>query len=102
MLFLVISSPYPSRPEDTKTVRLEFRHWIKSLEAQKKVLYAFPKVCRGYTAVFDVSSNEELHEYLTSWSDIIPVSFEILPLVSPEVSEKMLGGKHIRRDSLEE
>jgi len=90
MLFLIISNPHPSKPEESKTVRLEFRHWIKALETEKKVLYAFPRVCRGYAAVFDVVGNEELHEFLTKWSNIIPVSFDIYPLVSPETSERLL------------
>lgn len=40
MLYLIISTPRPSKPEDVKNVRLEFRSWINDLKS-KKTLFAF-------------------------------------------------------------
>jgi hypothetical protein len=44
MFYLVISTPHPSRPEDVKNVRLEFRSWINELIAQSKVICFYPRV----------------------------------------------------------
>ena len=80
MLFLIISSPHPSRPSDVKRARSKFREWIEGLRSQGKVLFFYPIVGRGSAVGLDVSSNDELHELMTQWSDIIPVSFDIYPL----------------------
>jgi hypothetical protein len=90
MLFLVISSPSISRPQDMKSARQEFRNWIKELQAKNKVICFYPKVGRGSIVIFDVSSNDELHLQMTQWLDIVPVSFEIHPLVNPSEAEKLL------------
>lgn len=34
MLFLVISTPHPSRPEDVKDARAKFRVWIDKRERE--------------------------------------------------------------------
>lgn len=91
MLYLVISTPHPSRPDDVKGTRLEFRSWIKDLKAKNKVLCSYPKVGRGSVVILDVSSNDELHELLTQWLNIMPVSFDIYPLAAPAEAEKPLS-----------
>jgi hypothetical protein len=35
MLYLVISTPHPFRPEDMKNARLEFRSWIDDSKSKK-------------------------------------------------------------------
>ncbi|WXG40878.1 MAG: DUF3303 family protein [Candidatus Freyarchaeum deiterrae] len=90
MLFLVISSPYSSKPEDVKNARLEFRSWIKDLKSKSKVTCFYPKVGRGSVVIFDVSSNDELHKLLTHWLNIVPVSFDIYPLATPSEAEELL------------
>jgi hypothetical protein len=47
MLYLVISTPHPSKPEDVKNARLEFRSWIKDLKSENKVICFYPRVGRG-------------------------------------------------------
>ena len=47
MLYLVISTPHPSKPEDVKNARLEFRPWIKDLKSQNKLVCFYPRVGRG-------------------------------------------------------
>jgi hypothetical protein len=57
MLYLVIITPYLSKPEDVKNARLEFRSWIKNLKSKNKVVCFYPRVGRGSIVIFDVSSN---------------------------------------------
>jgi muconolactone delta-isomerase len=82
MLFLVISTPHPSRPEDVKDARLKFRQWIDDLKLKKKVICFYPRVGRGSVVIFDVASNDELHDIMTQWLNIVPVSFDIYPLAT--------------------
>ena len=90
MLFLVISSPHPSKPEDVKNARLEFRSWIEDLKSKHKVACFYPKAGRGSIVIFDVSSNDELHKLLTQWLTTVPVSFNIHPLATPSEAEELL------------
>jgi muconolactone delta-isomerase len=90
MLFLVISSPHPSVPEDVKNARLEFRSWIADLESENKVVCFYPRAGRGSVVMLNVSSNDELHKLLTQWSNIVPVSFDIYPLATPAEAEELL------------
>lgn len=90
MIYLVISSPYPSKPEDVKNARLEFRSWISYLQTKKKVTCFYPRVGRGSVVIFDVSSNDELHKLMTQWLDIVPAGFDVFPLVSPSEAERLL------------
>jgi muconolactone delta-isomerase len=90
MLYLVISTPHPSKPEDVKNARLEFRSWIKNLKSENKVVCFYPRVGRGSIVVFDVSSNDEIHKLMTQWLNIVPVSFDVYPLASPLEAEELL------------
>jgi muconolactone delta-isomerase len=90
MLYLVISTPHPSRPEDIKNVRLTFRSWVKDLKSENKIVCFYPRVGRGSVVIFDVSSNDELHGLMTQWLDIVPVSFDIYPLTTPSEAGKLL------------
>ena len=90
MLYLVISTPHPSKPEDVKNARMEFRSWISNLKSDNKVICFFPRVGRGSVVIFDLSSNNELHELMTQWLNIVPMSFDIYPLASPSEAEELL------------
>ena len=90
MLFLVITSPPPSRPKEVKDIRLQWRAWLKDLKARKKVVSFYPRVGRGAVVIFDVASNDELHEFMTQWLNIIPVNFDIYPLPTPSFEEDVL------------
>jgi muconolactone delta-isomerase len=90
MLYLVISTPHPSRPEDIKNARLAFRSWVKDLKSENKIVCFYPRVGRGSVVIFDVSSNDELHGLMTQWLDIVPVSFDIYPLTTPSEAEELL------------
>jgi muconolactone delta-isomerase len=90
MLYLVISSPIPTKPQDVKSARLQFRSWIKDLKAANTVVCFYPRVGRGSVVIFDISSNDELHKLLTQWSDIVPARFDIYPLATPSEAEELL------------
>ena len=90
MLYLMISTPHPSKPEDVKNARLEFRSWINDLKSKNKVVCLYPRVGRGSVVIFDVSSNDELHKLMTQWTNIVPVSFDIYPLATPSEAEELL------------
>jgi len=90
MIYLVISTPHPSKPEDVKSARLEFRSWITDLKSKNKLVCFYPRVGRGSIVILDVSSNDELHKLMTEWLNIVPVSFDIYPLTTPSEAEELL------------
>ena len=90
MLFLVISAPDITRPEEARAGRRQFRSWIASLQTQGSVLTFYPLAGRGSVVIFDVPTNEELHALLTQWANIIPASFDIRVLVEPAAAEGLL------------
>jgi len=90
MLYLLISTPHPSRPEDVKGARLEFRSWIGRLKAENKVVCFYPRAGRGSVVILELASNDELHEIMTEWSNIVPVAFDVYPLATPAQAEELL------------
>ena len=85
MLYLVISNPQFAKPSDVTNARAEFRQWIEDLKLRKKVINTYHKIGKGSVVLFDVSSNDELHEIMTMWLSIVPVpiTYDIIPLVTP-------------------
>ena len=90
MLYLVISTPHPSKPEEVKNARLQFRSWIADLKSRNKVVCFYPRVGRGSVVIFNVSSNDELHELMTQWLNLVPVGFDTYPLATPSEAEGLL------------
>ncbi len=90
MLFLVTNTPHPSKLDDAKNARMEFRPWINGLESKNKVICFYPRVGRDSIAILDVSSNDEFHALMTEWLTIVPVSFDIFPLANPSEAEELL------------
>lgn len=90
MLYLVVSTPHPSKPEEVKNARKKYGSWITDLKSKNKAICFYPKVGRGAVVIFDVASNDELHKLLTKWLNIVPASFDIYPLATPSEAEKLL------------
>ena len=90
MLYLIVSTPHPAKPEDVKDVRSKWWPWAEDLKSTGKAICYYARVGRGAIAILDVSSNEELHELLTQWSNIVPVTFDIYPLVGSEQARQLL------------
>ncbi len=90
LLFLVITTPHPQKPEEVANARLEFLKWMDTLQKDRVVLNFYPRVGRGAIAIFDVTSNDQLHELLTRWTSFVSVEFEIYPLASVESTKRLL------------
>jgi muconolactone delta-isomerase len=90
MLFLAISTPAPTRPTTVTAARKKFWAWIapQLKSGAAKSVYARPG--RGAVVVFDVPDNETLHARLNEWADMIPATFEILPLIDPQAAQGYL------------
>ncbi len=84
MLFLVISSPVPTRPSDAREARKNFWPWVEDKIARGIARSFYPRTGRGAVAVFDVDSHETLHHLLNEWMDAVPCEFQILPLMEQE------------------
>ena len=91
MLFLVISTPHPTRPSEVKELIKQYWPWAQDKLDRKLAVSFYARTGRGAVAIFDVPSNAELHRLINEWSDIIPAEFEIFPLVSPEEVQDFLN-----------
>jgi muconolactone delta-isomerase len=98
MLFLVISTPRPERPSDFPELRQSFWPWIAKYEANGVCRDIYARVGRGAVAIFDVESNEALHQILNDWADIIPAHFDTYPLVDLEARKRMLAAQVAARN----
>ena len=90
MLFLVISNPRAEPPSSVVAARQRYWDWIAPLQASGEVRFVYARVGRGAVVLFDVPSNEVLHQRLNEWQDIIPVQFETYPLIDPEAAQQFL------------
>ncbi len=84
MLFLVISTPAPTRPSEVREQRKKFWPWVEDKMDRGVARSCFPRTGRGAVAVFDVDSHQTLHRLLNEWADFIPAEFGIYPLMEPE------------------
>jgi len=91
MLFLVISEPRPEPPSSVADQRNRFWDWVAPLHASGEVRSVHAKVGRGAVALFDVPSNECLHQRLNEWADIIPARFEVHALIDPDAARAFLN-----------
>ena len=90
MLFLVISTPAPTKPSAVNASRRQFWRWIDPHLASGTAKSVYARPGRGAVVVFDVESNEALHALLTEWAEMIPATFELYPLISPKAAESYL------------
>lgn len=90
MLFLVISEPRPEPSSSVVTSRQQYWDWIAPSQASGEVRSVYARVGRGAVVLFDVSSNEVLHQRLNEWQDIIPIRFEVYPLIDPAAAQQFL------------
>ena len=84
MLFLVISTPLPTRPSEVREQRKGFWPWVEDKLERGIAKSFYPRAGRGAVVVFDVDSHETLHRLLNEWADAIPAEFGIYPLMEPE------------------
>ena len=91
MLFLVVSHPRPERPSTVASHRQAFWDWIGPKLDSGEALSAYPRVGRGVAVTFDLASNEALHAALTEWSEMIPATFDVFPLIDTDVARRSLA-----------
>jgi hypothetical protein len=91
MLFLVISEPRPEPPSSVAAQRKRYWDWIAPLLESGEARSVHAKVGRGAVVLFDVPSNERLHQRLNEWADIIPAHFEIHALIDPDAAKAFLN-----------
>jgi hypothetical protein len=84
MLFLVISTPVPTRPSEVREQRKKYWPWIQDKLDSDVARSVFPRTGRGAVVVFDVDAHETLHRLLNEWAELIPAEFGIYPLMEPE------------------
>ncbi len=89
MLFMVISTPRPEQPSKLRRSQRSWWDWIRPLLASGVVQAVYVKVGRGAAVVFEVESNEQLHDLVNQWSDRIPAEFQVLPLARAAYQEKI-------------
>ncbi len=94
MLFLVISTPVPTRPSEVREQRKKYWPWIQDKLDNGVARSVFPRTGRGAVAVFDVSSHEMLYRPLNEWADLIHAEFAIYPLMGPESIKTFLEDSH--------
>jgi len=90
VLFLVISTPAPSRPSEMRRHRQTYWEWIESVESKGMLRDVYSRAGRGAVAIFDVDSNETLHALVNEWTEIVPATFEIIPLLDAEAARTYL------------
>jgi uncharacterized protein DUF3303 len=91
VLFLVVSTPRPERPSAVAGNRKKYWRWIEPRVKSGQCRFVHARVGRGAVALFDVESNEELHELLNGWAEIIPARFDLYPLIDPAAAKRYLG-----------
>ena len=93
MLYLVITTPLPGKPSEAQSDRQELWKWAAPLMdrgiIRDRCMYA--KVGRGGMALFDVSSNEELHGYLSQWLEFVPAEMQVIPLMDSQAMRDYLA-----------
>ena len=90
MLFLVISDPRPEPPSSVTGQRKRYWDWIAPLQETGEVRSVHAKVGRGAVVLFDVPSNEQLHQRLNEWADLIPAHFQVHALIDPAAAKTFL------------
>ena len=91
MLFLVISTPVPTRPSAVTDQRRKYWPWAQDKLDRGLAKSFYARTGRGAVAVFDVDSNETLHGLLNEWAEIVPAEFDIYPLIDADAIKSFLG-----------
>ena len=89
MHFLVISSPLPSQPSTLRQQQKAFWDWLKPLEENGTAKHVYAKIGRGAVIVFEVDSHETMHKLVNQWTEFVPASFEIVPLIPKSHQEQI-------------
>ncbi len=89
MHFLVISTVRSDKPSTLQEEARQFWEWLDPLVQEGVAQHVFTKIGRGAVIIFDVESPERMHKIINEWSECIPASFEVTPLLPKKVQERM-------------
>ena len=90
MLFLIISTPRPDAPSSVAHLRKAFWVWLEEVRASGVMRHFYARTGRGAVAVVDVDSNNGLHRIMSEWSERIPTTLEVYPLVDDNAAKAYL------------
>ena len=91
MLFLVVSTPRADQPSTLTPRRQDYWKWLAPLQASGVCRHVYARVGRGAVVVFEVAGNDQLHELLNEWAEIIPAHFDVYPLVDAGHAQAFLA-----------
>jgi muconolactone delta-isomerase len=97
MLMMVITTPRADPPSTMTRRRQKLWRWIAPKLKARRVHWIYARPGRGAVALFDVESHEQLHVLLNEWAEIIPATFELLPLIDAAAAQRYLAKKRARR-----
>jgi len=97
MLMMVITTPRADPPSTMTRRRQKLWRWIAPKLKARRVHWIYARPGRGAVALFDVESHEQLHALLNEWAEIIPATFELLPLIDAAAAQRYLAKKRARR-----
>jgi muconolactone delta-isomerase len=97
MLIMVITTPRADPPSTMTRRRQKLWRWIAPKLKTRRVHWIYARPGRGAVALFDVDSHEQLHGLLNEWAEIIPATFELMPLIDASAAQRYLAKKTARR-----
>jgi hypothetical protein len=93
MHFLVISTPRPGKPSESRDNQSAFWEWLDPLTRNGVAKHVYTKLGRGAVIIFEVDSHETLHKLINQWSECVPATFEVEALLPKEHQEKIAKAK---------
>jgi muconolactone delta-isomerase len=91
VLYVVISTPAATPPSSIHHARAAYWDWVDDLRDRGLLLGAWSRVGRGAVAIFDVESHDQLHLLVNQWAEMIPASFEVIPVIDPDAARSFLA-----------
>jgi hypothetical protein len=89
MHFLVISTPAATKPSGMRGGQTQWWDWVNALIADGSAAHVYTKLGRGAVIIFDVDKPEAVHKYVNQWNELVPATFEIIPLLPKEHQERI-------------
>ena len=89
MFFLVISTPAATKPSGMRGGQTQWWDWVNALSANGTAAQVYTKIGRGGVIIFNVDGPETLHKLVNQWNEMVPATFEIVPLLPKEHQERI-------------
>jgi muconolactone delta-isomerase len=66
-----------------------FWDWLAPLENNGTAKHVYTKLGRGAVIIFEVDSHEAMHKLLNQWTECVPATFEVTPLLAKQHQEQI-------------